>query len=98
MDIPHKDLLVNTSPIGMHKEDPCLIKPADLHEGLFVYDLVYNPARTKLLALAEGAGIRCSNGLGMLLYQGVISLKYFTGRMPPVEIMRKALEKGAKQP
>jgi len=97
MDIAGKDLLVNASPIGMRKDDPCLFKPTDLHDKLFVYDLVYNPAQTKLLALAKDAQIRHSNGLGMLLYQGVISLKYFTGRSPAVKVMQKALEKGAKQ-
>lgn len=97
MDIAGKDLLVNASPIGMRKDDPCLFKPTDLHDKLFVYDLVYNPAQTKLLALAKAAQIKHSNGLGMLLYQGVISLKYFTGRMPSVTAMQKALEKGVKQ-
>lgn len=64
-----KDLLVNASPVGMHAEDPCLVGEKAIHKNLFVYDLIYNPAETKLIAQAKQAGARFSNGLGMLLYQ-----------------------------
>jgi len=60
----------------------------------FVYDLIYNPCQTKLLKLAHSAGLKNSNGLDMLLYQGVLSFKHFTGKDAPVEVMRRALEKG----
>jgi len=92
-----KDLLVNASPVGMHAGDPCLIESGMLHKGLFVYDLIYNPTETKLLATAKKAGIHFSNGLGMLLYQGVICFEHFTGKKAPVETMRAALEKGVKK-
>ena len=92
-----KDLLVNASPVGMHADDPCLIDKGLLHKGLFVYDLIYNPGQTKLLAAAKEAGIRFSNGLGMLLYQGVLAFEHFTGKKAPIETMRVALEKGVKR-
>ncbi|MCK9572642.1 MAG: shikimate dehydrogenase [Candidatus Omnitrophica bacterium] len=97
MDIASKDLLVNASPIGMRKDDPCLLKLSQLHKNLFVYDLVYNPCETKLLNLAKIAQIQYANGLGMLLYQGALSLRHFTNRLPPIEVMQKALEKGARK-
>jgi shikimate dehydrogenase len=69
-----------------------------LHQDLFIYDLIYNPQETKLLKLAKEAGIRYSNGLGMLLYQGVESLNlWIRPRKAPVGVMRKVLEKGVKR-
>jgi shikimate dehydrogenase len=91
------DLLVNASPVGMHKGDPCIVSPGALHNGLAVYDIVYNPPATPLLKEAKKRGIRASNGLGMLLYQGVLSFEYFTGRKAPVSVMRSALKKAVKK-
>jgi len=92
LEVKNKDLLINATPIGLSEKDPCLIKEEMLHKDLFVYDLIYNPAETKLLALAKKNGLRFSNGLKMLLYQGIFSFSYWTGvREPPVEVMRKAL-------
>ncbi len=89
-----KDLLINASPVGMNLKDPLLINRKMLHSGLFVYDLIYNPKETKLLHMAREAGLGHSNGLGMLLYQGVESLNHWIRpRKAPVEIMRKAIEK-----
>ena len=89
-----KTLLVNASPVGMKEDDPLLIKKSMLHKDLFVYDLIYNPADTKLLSLAQDNGLRCRNGLKMLLYQGVLAFEHWSGIDAPVEIMFEAL-KGA---
>jgi len=70
LDMKNKDLLVNATPIGLKEDDPCLVEADMLHEDLFVYDLIYNPSPTKLLSLAKEKGLECSNGLGMLVYQG----------------------------
>lgn len=96
LKIPEKDLLINATPIGMKPNDPCLVTEEILHKNLFVYDLIYNPSETRLLALANKAGVRNSNGLGMLLYQGALSFKHFTGIDAPEDIMRKALMEGIK--
>lgn len=90
------DLLVNASPVGMHKGDSCIINPKALHKDLAVYDIVYNPQATPLLKEAKKRGIRASGGLGMLLYQGVLSFELFTGRKAPVSVMRAALKKAIR--
>ena len=93
-----KDLLINASPVGMKDTDPLLIEPRNLHKDLFVYDLIYNPAETKLLKAAKVAGCRYSNGLGMLLYQGVEALElWLKPKKAPVEVMRAALLKGVSK-
>lgn len=91
LDVASSDILINATPVGMRQEDPLLIDENALRPGLFVYDLIYNPPETKLLAAARRAGCRTANGLGMLLYQGCLAFEYWTGRPAPVEVMRQAL-------
>ncbi|MFH1191798.1 MAG: shikimate dehydrogenase [Candidatus Omnitrophota bacterium] len=93
LELASKDLLVNASPVGMRLADPCLVDPKDLHKGLFVYDLVYSPLETKLISLAKECNLNFSNGLGMLLYQGVFAFRHFSGKKAPIKIMKEALLK-----
>ena len=87
-------LLVNTTTIGMHPgELECPPVPADaLHPDLFVSDLIYNPAQTRLLALAKAQGCRTQNGIEMLVQQGALAFTRWTGKPAPVEIMRLTVE------
>ncbi len=91
------DILINATPIGMKKNDPCIVSLKALHKDLSVYDLVYNPSETKLLKEAKKKGLKASNGLGMLLYQGVLSFELFTGKKAPISVMRAALKKAVKR-
>ena len=93
LKVPAKDLLINASPVGMKPDDPCLFSPRMLHRKLFVYDLIYNPARTKLLELAKDHGLEVANGLKMLLYQAVVPFEKWTGKQAPLELMHQALKK-----
>ena len=87
-------LLVNASSAGMARggldpgESP--LPPGLLPERGFVCDLVYRPARTRLLREAEAAGLRTQNGLPMLVYQGAAALEAWTGQTAPLERMRAA--------
>lgn len=92
LGIEGSDLLVNASSVGMKEDDPCLIKPELISKNTLVYDLIYNPRETKLLKMAKENGCRVSNGLGMLLYQGMIAFEIWTGRIAPGEIMHRSLE------
>ncbi|MEG6522524.1 shikimate dehydrogenase [Desulfotomaculum sp. 1211_IL3151] len=57
-----------------------------------VCDLIYNPDQTRFLREAAAQGSRTMNGLGMLLYQGVLAFQLWTGLKAPVEIMRQGLQ------
>jgi len=88
------DLLVNASPVGMfpkHQDRPP-VDPRQLAGGTLVYDLVYNPLRTKLLSESAARGCRVLSGAGMLVNQGALAFELWTGRRAPVETMRQALE------
>lgn len=86
------DLLVNSTPVGMHPNDDQMpVLPETLRQGMFVYDLVYNPLKTKLLLAAESAGAKPIGGVKMLVYQGAEAFSKWTGVEPPVSIMEAAV-------
>ncbi len=89
------DLLLNATPIGLKKNDPSPLdeKQFPLRQAHAVYDMIYQPAETKLLAAAKVAGCQTSNGLGMLLHQGAKAFEIWTGKPAPIDVMRRALEK-----
>ncbi|NLC57901.1 MAG: shikimate dehydrogenase [Armatimonadetes bacterium] len=91
--LANADLLVNTTSVGMspQADAPLLVPEEALHAGLFVYDLIYNPAETRLLAAARRRGARAANGLRMLVLQGAASFRIWTGVEPPVAVMEEAL-------
>ena len=96
LNLAQKDLLINATPVGMRALDPLLVTRSALHSGLFVYDLIYSPAKTKLLVLAKEMNLKFANGLGMLFYQGVFAFRIFMGKNPRLKVMQEALRKGAK--
>lgn len=96
-DFKDINLLINATPIGMKENDPLLLSANAIHPGLLVYDLIYNPAETKLLKMAKEKGCKIANGLGMLLYQGARSFQLWTGLDAPLEVMRQALNQVVKK-
>jgi len=90
---PATRLLVNTTPLGLHPNIDASPWPADvsLPSSVLVFDLLNNPARTRLMLQAEKQGLRAVNGWGMLVYQGAAAFKLWTGVEPPVEVMMTAL-------
>lgn len=87
------DLLVNTTSVGMAPDVAASPPVPDdaLHPGLFVCDLIYNPARTVLLERAARRGCRVQNGLEMLVRQGAASFERWTGVSAPIDAMRAAV-------
>jgi len=89
------EILINTTPVGMYPNvnEPPLVTSGDMHEGLVVFDAVYNPNETGLLSEAIEAAAKPVYGIKMLLYQGAESFRIWTGRSAPVDIMQKQLTK-----
>ncbi len=89
------DLLINCTPIGMKhssNQDQSPVSSELLAAQSLVYDVVYNPLKTPLLKIAEGAGIRTLGGLTMLVYQGVAAFELWTEQKAPVDIMMAKAE------
>ncbi|MCL2149800.1 MAG: shikimate dehydrogenase [Dehalococcoidia bacterium] len=85
------ELLVNATGVGTTPHTDATLVPAELlRSGLTVFDVVYNPRETRLLREARLVGARTISGLEMLLYQGARSFELWTGKVPPIDIMRHA--------
>lgn len=93
------DLLVNTTSVGMWPQTDLSPWPETLPmPGHWtVYDLVYNPAETRLMAQAAAAGATTIGGLGMLVHQGALAFQLWTGQTPPTGVMRAAAERAGIQ-
>lgn len=72
-------LVVNTTALGMHGQPPLDLDLAFLPRSAAVYDIVYVPLETGLLAAARARGNRCIDGLGMLLHQGRVGFEAWFG-------------------
>ena len=95
MDLSDVDILINTTPVGMHPniDDVPIAQARDMHEDLVVFDAVYNPNETGLLNQAIEADAKPVYGIKMLLYQGAESFEIWTGKKAPVDVMHEALTK-----
>lgn len=89
------DLVLNATSLGLRAGDPL---PFDL--GKFslsqagaAYDMIYRPAETPFFVKARDTGCATANGIGMLLYQGAKALEIWSGKVAPIEPMKKALLK-----
>ena len=84
------DILVNTTSVGMSpdiEETPVtadLVKPP-----VIVFDIVYNPIKTRLLREAEATGTETISGIDMLVWQGALAFEKWTGLKAPVKVMRE---------
>lgn len=87
------ELVLNATSLGLKAGDPLPWDASqfDLRRADTAYDMIYRPAETPFLEAARAAGLRVSNGLGMLLQQGAAALTLWTGRPAPMAAMRTAL-------
>ncbi len=84
------DILVNATSVGMSpnvNETP--VNSDLLTPDIIVFDIVYNPIKTRLVREAEIKGAKTISGVDMLIWQGVLAFEKWTGRKAPVELMRK---------
>lgn len=88
----HEDaqLIVNTTPVGMYPQTDTAPLPLEGFPALRgVADIVYNPARTRLLQQAEALGIPCAGGLSMLVAQARRAAEQFSGCSIPDEAVER---------
>ena len=91
-EIKDSDVLVNATPVGMYpnvNESP--VKQSWLHQNLFVVDIIYSPIQTKLLQEASSIGCNVLSGVDMLVNQGVIAFKWWTGVSPDKKLMKQVI-------
>jgi shikimate dehydrogenase len=88
------DVVINATSIGLFPDvDARLNFNTDtLNAGMVVADVIPNPPQTNLVKDARAKGCKVIDGLGMLVNQGVIGIRYWTGIDPDPRVMRAALE------
>jgi len=92
------DILVNATSVGMSPNIGEAPIPAKLLKlGLIVFDIVYNPIKTRLLREAEVAGAETIGGLDMLVWQGALAFEMWTGLKAPVKLMREEAIKALQE-
>ena len=88
------DIIVNATPLGRQGEPLPL---PSLDRETLVVDLLYGPGSTPLLEAGAEVGARTFGGLGLLVHQAVLSFELWTGRTPPLEVMREAAAQGSER-
>lgn len=87
------DILIHATSVGLfpNVDEMPDIDMSTVHAGMAVADGIHNPPLTPLLRAAQAIGCKTADGLGMLVNQGVIGIKYWTGVDVDAAVMRKAL-------
>ena len=87
-------IVVNATSIGLYPDVEARVKVdmASITPSMVVADIIPNPPRTALIREAEARGCRVIDGLGMLVNQGVIGIKYWTGLDVDAGVMRRTVE------
>lgn len=88
------DLVVNATSIGLYPNtnDTVPIVRNSLQSSMFVADVIPNPPETQFIRLAKDCGCEVIDGLEMLVAQGVIGIRHWSGVDADPQIMRQALE------
>jgi shikimate dehydrogenase len=90
--LPDAEIVINTTPLGMNEWDPMPVPPDYVQQGRVFCDAVYRPGtNTPLVRLARERNVPVVAGDRMLLYQGVLAQKLWTGREPNVRAMDQAI-------
>ena len=92
-EIANSAIFVNATGVGMKPYEgvSLITDPTLLRSDLIVADVIYKPAKTKLLEMAEANGCKTINGLGMMLFQGAAAFEMWTGQEMPVDHIKQLL-------
>lgn len=87
------EILVNATTVGMHGNSNASLDIYfdSLNSSMVVADVIINPPQTELLTRATAIGCKTIDGLGMVVNQGVLAIKYWTGVDVDANVMREKL-------
>ena len=89
-DVLPADLLINATSVGMSPTPNISPIPAlPRSKAPLVFDIVYNPLKTRFLQDAITAGAQTISGVDMLAWQGALAFEKWTGKKAPVDLMRQ---------
>lgn len=85
-------IIINATPLGLKPSDPLPVDAEKIKPSHVCIDLIYK--ETPFLKEAKSKSAKAVNGLGMLLWQGVLAFELWTGKTPPAKLMRQKLLEG----
>ncbi len=83
------DVIINATPVGMGNTRDTPLNEGELNAKI-VFDMVYDPAETRLLALARARGAQVIPGIEMFVHQGASQFEIWTGKPAPWDEMLRA--------
>jgi shikimate dehydrogenase len=89
-DLPERGILINATSVGLKEGDPSPLQLDCLGAQWLVYDMIYNPPRTRLIGAALERGLPAANGLSMLVHQGARSLEIWSHTEVDAQVMMRA--------
>jgi 3-dehydroquinate dehydratase/shikimate dehydrogenase len=90
------DVIINATPLGMNGNRQSPLEEKELNAN-YIFDLVYNPAETKLIKMAKTKGLHVIAGLEMFVHQGARQFEIWTGKPAPVAEMAYVVTKALDQ-
>ena len=92
------DVIINATPVGMGNTRETPLKEAEIN-ARYVFDMVYDPAETRLIKLAKARGAEIIPGLEMFVHQAARQFEIWTGKPAPwdemLSVVTKALQERA---
>ncbi|MCD6198345.1 MAG: shikimate dehydrogenase [Deltaproteobacteria bacterium] len=86
------DIIIHCTPVGMRPNEDASLIPADFFRPeQVIFDVVYTPLETKLLAEAKSRGLKVISGVNMFINQAVLQFERFAGVDAPAEVMRRVV-------
>jgi len=83
-DIKNFDMIINTTSLGLKKNDKIQLNYDEIGSGKFFYDVIYNPKKTNFLSEAKEHGNQIENGKMMFVYQAQLAFEIWFGLIPSV--------------
>lgn len=94
--VPETKLIIQATSIGLKNNRSIPLRFSAAARGTVVCDIVYRPGLTPFLKKAAGCGLKILDGLPMLLSQGALAFRIWTGRRAPIDVMETILKLGVK--
>jgi len=85
------DVIINATPVGMNAARPQSPLEESELQTRYVFDMIYNPAETKLVKMARAKGVQVITGTEMFVHQGARQFEIWTGKPAPVEDMHRSV-------
>mgnify|MGYP003564606450 CR=1 FL=1 len=88
----YANIIIHCTSVGMYPYKDDSLIPSNLFKpGQVVFDVVYTPLETRLIADAKACGLQVISGVEMFINQAVLQFEKFTGKDAPIEVMRKVV-------